>query len=157
MSGVQVTAEFLECGHVEFLDVGVMWNPPLGFLHALRDPTPQADDLYLLDPLPRGEPGPGSDARAATRGNVGVDVGMTDAATGSGPRDELQRDAELVGAAAHCGGGQRLRPRWMGPKGRLGMGSLPRGWCGCLHGFHRRRRRGSWNCGRRSRRNGSAP
>jgi len=51
MPGVEVSAKLLECGHVKFLDIGVVRNSPFGLLHALGDSASKADALDRLDPL----------------------------------------------------------------------------------------------------------
>jgi len=92
MAGVEVSAKLLKCGHVKFLDIGVVRNSPFGLLHALGNSASKADDLDRLDPLQARRPR-GHDRGISPRSNVSVEVGMADAAGRSGSGNELQRNA----------------------------------------------------------------
>src|SRR4051794_30573073 len=101
MPGVEVSAKLLKCGHVKFLDIGVVRNSPFGLLHAVGDSASKADDLDRLDSLQAGtrcRPR-GHDRGTSPRSDVGVEVGMADAAGRSGSGNELQRNAKLMGTA----------------------------------------------------------
>src|SRR5947209_6064879 len=50
---IEVLAQGLERGHIDFLDIGKVGNAPLGFEHRLGNLPPQADDANFLDALAR--------------------------------------------------------------------------------------------------------
>src|SRR5262249_3419441 len=101
--------------HVELLNIGIVRDVPLRFLHALGNAAPESDDFYLLDRLALGVGRLHGDRRRPARlGDVAVEIGMADAAAGSGSRDPSEANAKSVGALAPGGGCQRL------PAGRAG-------------------------------------
>src|SRR5215213_3353236 len=114
---IKVSTELLKPGHVQFVDIGVVWNPPFGLLHVFGDPASQADYLDLIDPLRADAPrrsrgGPGTGPRS----DISVELRITDAAGRSGSGDELQCNAKIIGTASDSRRGERPRP------GRTGHG-----------------------------------
>ena len=109
---VQPRAQRLQLGDVDLFDVGEVRDAALGLLHLLRDLAAQADDGDGLFVVPLGVAGAsarGLRARSACR--VGVEVLVRDPPVRAAARNELQLDAQVPCAPAHCGGGDGLVAR----------------------------------------------
>ncbi len=125
LGGVEVGAQVLQLGDVALLDVGEVRDAALGLLHLRRDATSQADDLEVVHRLAPGvatvRRSSGGRGRgiggSVVAGEVGVQVGVGHAARGARARHVLQVHAQLVGAAAHGGAGERLGARRAGGEG----------------------------------------
>ena len=89
----------LHLGHVDFLDIGEMRNPPLGVLHLFSDLAPQPDDLDLVHALAPHETAT-APGRSAVRKEP-IEIGMRDAPARTGSVDKLQLDPKLKGPLPH--------------------------------------------------------
>src|SRR5579864_5335269 len=108
---VEMRAQFLERGDIDFLDIGEMRDMPPRFLQMLGDRAAQADDRHVLNPVAPGQRGSARGLLATARRGIGGKVFMGDAPARTGAGDELQLDAEIPGLLAHCRGGERLVTR----------------------------------------------
>ena len=109
-TGVEGSAQFLQCGDVGFLDIGKMRNAAGGLGHVVGDTPAQADDLDGLDRL-IGGPARSFRRRLGRAGDKGVEIVVGDASRRSGAAHETQIDACFAGLQAHRGRRERLLAR----------------------------------------------
>ena len=97
-AGVQVFAQGLELGDVDFLDVGKMRDLALRRRHALGDDAPQPDNLDFLDVRRRRRAGDDGGSRRACFQEV-VEILAEDTPTRLGPRHEREINVGFLCAA----------------------------------------------------------